>query len=97
MNYVGIDHHRQYSHIIRLDERGEVVKWGSVANLRRPGGAVNNGKNRYPRIISGQEIPSHRAVHLTVRIDIIDKATKHAPAPGPPKGLLPWLIRFPHS
>jgi hypothetical protein len=26
MNYVGIDHHRQYSHITWLDERGEVVK-----------------------------------------------------------------------
>jgi transposase len=35
MNYVGIDHHRQYSHITWLDEKGEVVKSGRVANLRR--------------------------------------------------------------
>jgi hypothetical protein len=35
MNYVGIDHHRQYSHITWLDETGEVVKSGRVANLRR--------------------------------------------------------------
>ena len=35
MNYVGIDHHRQYSHITLLDEKGEVVKSGRVANLRR--------------------------------------------------------------
>jgi hypothetical protein len=35
MNYVGIDHHRQYSHITWLDEKGEVVKSGRVGNLRR--------------------------------------------------------------
>jgi len=35
MNYAGIDHHRQYSHITLLDERGEVVRSGRVANLRR--------------------------------------------------------------
>jgi len=35
MNYVGIDHHRQYSHITWLDESGEVVKTGRVANRRR--------------------------------------------------------------
>lgn len=35
MNYAGIDHHRQYSHITLLDEKGEVVKSGRVANLRR--------------------------------------------------------------
>jgi len=35
MNYMGIDHHRQYSHITLLDEEGKVVKSGRVANLRR--------------------------------------------------------------
>ena len=35
MNYMGIDHHRQYSHITLLDEKGEVVKTGRVANFRR--------------------------------------------------------------
>jgi len=35
MNYVGIDHHRQYSHITLLDEKGEVVRSGRVANVRR--------------------------------------------------------------
>jgi len=35
MNYVGIDHHRQYSHITWLDEKGGVVKSGRVANRRR--------------------------------------------------------------
>jgi hypothetical protein len=35
MNYMGIDHHRQCSHITLLDEKGEVVKSGRVANLRR--------------------------------------------------------------
>jgi len=34
MHYVGIDHHRQYSHITLLDEEGEIVKSGRVANLR---------------------------------------------------------------
>jgi len=35
MNYLGIDHHRQYSHITWLNEKGEVVKSGRVANRRR--------------------------------------------------------------
>jgi len=35
MHYAGIDHHRQYSHITLLDEKGEVVRSGRVANLRR--------------------------------------------------------------
>jgi len=35
MNYAGIDHHRQYSRITWLDEKGEVVKSGKVVNLRR--------------------------------------------------------------
>jgi hypothetical protein len=35
MNYVGIDHHRQYSHITWLNEKGEVLKSGRVTNLQR--------------------------------------------------------------
>ena len=35
MHYVGIDHHRQYSHITILDERGEMVRSGRVVNFRR--------------------------------------------------------------
>ena len=31
---MGIDHHRQYSHITLLDEKGKVLKSGRVANLR---------------------------------------------------------------
>lgn len=34
MNYMGIDHHRQYSHITLLDEEGKVLRSGRVANLR---------------------------------------------------------------
>jgi transposase len=34
MNYMGIDHHRQYSHITLLDEKGEKLKYGRVGNLR---------------------------------------------------------------
>jgi hypothetical protein len=26
MHYVGVDHHRQYSHVTLLDEKGEVAK-----------------------------------------------------------------------
>jgi transposase len=33
MNYMGIDHHRQYSYITLMDERGEVIRSGKVANL----------------------------------------------------------------
>ena len=34
MNYMGIDHHKQSSHITLLDEKGEKLKSGRVANLR---------------------------------------------------------------
>jgi transposase len=34
MNYMGIDHHRQYLHITLLDEKGEKLKYGRVGNLR---------------------------------------------------------------
>ena len=32
MHYMGIDHHKQYSHITVLDERGEVIKADRVGN-----------------------------------------------------------------
>jgi hypothetical protein len=34
MNYMGIDHHRQYSHITLIDEKGKKLKYGRVGNLR---------------------------------------------------------------
>jgi hypothetical protein len=34
MNYMGIDHHKQYSYITLLDEKGEKLNSGRVANLR---------------------------------------------------------------
>jgi transposase len=34
MNYVGIDHHRQYSHMTLMDQEGQVLRSGRVANLR---------------------------------------------------------------
>jgi len=35
MNYMGIDHHKQYSHITVLREKGEVIKADRVWNIRR--------------------------------------------------------------
>jgi len=34
MNYGGIDHHKQYSHITLLDAKGKKLKSGRVANYR---------------------------------------------------------------
>jgi transposase len=34
MNYVGIDHHRQYSHMTLMDEQGNIVRSRKVSNLR---------------------------------------------------------------
>jgi len=34
MNYVGIDHHRQYSHLTVMDQEGQVLRSGRVANVR---------------------------------------------------------------
>ena len=34
MNYLGIDHHRQYSHLTLMDQEGRVLRAGRVANLR---------------------------------------------------------------
>lgn len=33
-NYMGIDHHKQYSHITMLNEKGKKLKPGRVANFR---------------------------------------------------------------
>jgi len=33
MNYVGIDHHRQYSHLTVMDQTGQVLRSGRVANV----------------------------------------------------------------
>jgi transposase len=34
MNYVGIDHHRQYSHLTVMDQQGQVLRSGRVWNVR---------------------------------------------------------------
>jgi len=34
MNYVGIDHHRQYSHLTLMDQTGQVLRSGRVPNLQ---------------------------------------------------------------
>lgn len=34
MNYIGIDHHKQYSHMTVMDQKGKVVKTGKVGNFR---------------------------------------------------------------
>jgi len=34
MNYIGIDHHKQYSHMTIMDEAGKVLKAGNVLNIR---------------------------------------------------------------
>jgi hypothetical protein len=34
MNYVGIDHHRQYSHLTVMDEEGQVLRSGRVPNVQ---------------------------------------------------------------
>lgn len=34
MNYMGIDHHKQYSHLTLVDEEGKKLKFGRVENHR---------------------------------------------------------------
>jgi transposase len=34
MNYVGIDHHRQYSHMTLMDREGQTIRAGRVPNVR---------------------------------------------------------------
>ena len=34
MNYIGIDHHKQYSHMTVMDEKGKVIKTSKVGNFR---------------------------------------------------------------
>ena len=43
MNYMGIDHHKQCSHITLVGKRGEEVKSGRVEDLRREVEAFLNG------------------------------------------------------
>ena len=34
MNYVGIDHHRQYAHMTMMDREGQVLRSGRAPNLQ---------------------------------------------------------------
>ena len=34
MNYVGIDHYRQYSHMTLMDQEGQTIRAGRVPNVR---------------------------------------------------------------
>jgi hypothetical protein len=34
MNYVGIDHHRQYSHLTLVDQEGQVLRSGRIPNIQ---------------------------------------------------------------
>jgi hypothetical protein len=34
MNYLGIDHHHQYSHLTLMDEKGNILQSGNVINRR---------------------------------------------------------------
>ena len=43
MHYVGIDHHRQYSHVTVMDPRGQVIRSGRVANLQSEIGKLLEG------------------------------------------------------
>jgi len=51
MNYVGIDHHRQYSHLTVMDQRGEVLRSGRVANLRSEIGRFLEGLEAIEAVI----------------------------------------------
>jgi transposase len=51
MHYVGIDHHRQYSHIPILDEKGEMVRSGRVANFRRELEKILQGTGKIKAVI----------------------------------------------
>jgi len=43
MNYVGIDHHRQYSHMTVMDQMGQVLRSGRVPNLQNEIGKFLEG------------------------------------------------------
>jgi transposase len=43
MNYVGIDHHRQYSHMTVMDQKGQVLRSGRVPNLQNEIGKFFEG------------------------------------------------------
>ena len=51
MNYVGIDHHRQYSHLTVMDQRGQVHRSGRVANLRSEIGKFLDGLETLEAVI----------------------------------------------
>jgi len=35
LNYMGVDHHKQYSHVTVMNERGDLIRSGRIFNLRR--------------------------------------------------------------
>jgi transposase len=51
MDYMGIDHHKQYSHITLMDEKGKKLRSGKVANYRTELEKFLDGKQEIKAVI----------------------------------------------
>jgi hypothetical protein len=58
MNYVEIDHHRQYSHLTLMDQEGQVLRSGRVPNLRAEIEKFLEGGEAMEAVISAMNLPS---------------------------------------
>jgi len=72
MNYMGIDHHMQYSHITLLDEKGEKLKSGRVANLRSELENFLSGIKEVKAVVEElyEKLPFARLIHTVPVPDV---------------------------
>jgi len=69
MDYMGIDHHKQYSHITLMDERGKKLRAGKAANYRSEVERFLNGRQEVKAVIEAGR-SSYTIVDLLDELDI---------------------------
>jgi hypothetical protein len=69
MDYMGIDHHKQYSHTTLMDEKGKKLRSGKVANYRTELEKFLDGRKEVKAVIeAGQS--SYTMVDLLDELEI---------------------------
>jgi len=69
MDYMGIDHHKQYSHITLMDEKGKKLIAGKAANFRTELESFLDGRRKVKAVIEAGR-SSYTIVDLLDELDI---------------------------
>ncbi len=72
MDYMGIDHHNQYSHITLMDEKGKKLRSGRVANYRAEVEKFLDGRKEVKAVIEAGR-SSYTMVDLLDELGILSR------------------------